>query len=131
MDLAIIILFEGKTVSLASNPQNLGDQVSVFITLSDRVAQLYSQAAGSLFVALYASQGYGGGILTRLQRGRSVDIRIEPIWGFPFYLWLHEHSWLFVLKHSIFGFPIECKKNLIFIYKSSMYNFNIRAYHNR
>jgi hypothetical protein len=30
------------------------------------VAQLYSQALGSLFVASYDSQGYGGGILTRL-----------------------------------------------------------------
>jgi hypothetical protein len=33
---------------------------------SDRVAQLYPQALGSLFVAFYDSQGYGGGILTRL-----------------------------------------------------------------
>jgi hypothetical protein len=32
---------------------------------SDGVAQLYPQAQGSLFVAL-DSQGYGGGILTRL-----------------------------------------------------------------
>jgi hypothetical protein len=36
---------------------------------SDRVAQLYPQASGSLFVAFYYSQGYGGGILTRLQKG--------------------------------------------------------------
>jgi hypothetical protein len=31
---------------------------------SDRMAQLYLQAPGSLFVAFYDSQGYGGGILT-------------------------------------------------------------------
>jgi hypothetical protein len=30
------------------------------------VAQLYPLALGSLFVASYDSQGYGGGILTRL-----------------------------------------------------------------
>jgi hypothetical protein len=33
----------------------------------NRVAQLYPQALGSLFVASYVSQGYGGGIPTRLQ----------------------------------------------------------------
>jgi hypothetical protein len=36
---------------------------------SDRVAQLYPQAPGSLSVACYHSQGYGGGILTRLLMG--------------------------------------------------------------
>jgi hypothetical protein len=33
---------------------------------SDRVAQLYPQALGSLFIASYDSQGYGGGIITSL-----------------------------------------------------------------
>jgi hypothetical protein len=32
----------------------------------DRMAHLYLQAPGSLFVAFYDSQGYGGGVLTRL-----------------------------------------------------------------
>jgi hypothetical protein len=32
----------------------------------DRVAQLYPQAPDSHFVAFYDSQGYDGGILTRL-----------------------------------------------------------------
>jgi hypothetical protein len=36
---------------------------------SDRVAQLYRQALGSLFVALYSSQGYGGGIQAHLHTG--------------------------------------------------------------
>jgi hypothetical protein len=36
---------------------------------SDRVAQLYPQAPGSLFVAFYDSQDYGGGILTHLHTG--------------------------------------------------------------
>jgi hypothetical protein len=36
---------------------------------SDRVAQLYPQTPGSLLVALYDSQGYGGGILTHLHAG--------------------------------------------------------------
>jgi hypothetical protein len=45
---------------------NLEDQIPVFISPRNRVAQLYSQALGSLFVASYDSQGYGGGIWPRL-----------------------------------------------------------------
>jgi hypothetical protein len=35
------------------------------------VAQLYPQAPGSVFVAYYGSQGYGGGILARLHAGNN------------------------------------------------------------
>jgi hypothetical protein len=35
----------------------------------DRVAQLYPQAPGSIFVAFYDSMGYGGVILTSLHAG--------------------------------------------------------------
>jgi hypothetical protein len=45
---------------------NLEDQVPVFIYPRNRVARLYPQALGSLFVASYDSQGYGGGIRLRL-----------------------------------------------------------------
>jgi hypothetical protein len=48
---------------------NLEDRVYVFMSTSDRVAQLYSQAPGSLFVALCDLKGFGGGILTRLHMG--------------------------------------------------------------
>jgi hypothetical protein len=41
---------------------NLKDQVPVFISSRNMVARLYMQALGSLFVASYDSQGYGGGI---------------------------------------------------------------------
>jgi hypothetical protein len=41
---------------------NLEDQVPVIISPRNRVAWLYPQAVGSLFVASYDSQGYGGGI---------------------------------------------------------------------
>jgi hypothetical protein len=41
---------------------NLQDQVLVFISPRTRVARLYPRARGSLFVASYDSQGYGGGI---------------------------------------------------------------------
>jgi hypothetical protein len=48
---------------------NLEGQVPVFISPRNRVAKLYPRALGSLFVASYDSQGYGGGILTLLHTG--------------------------------------------------------------
>jgi hypothetical protein len=51
---------------LISESPKLEDQIPVFITPRNRVAQLYPWAMGSLFVASYDSQGYGMGILTRL-----------------------------------------------------------------
>jgi hypothetical protein len=39
---------------------------------SDKVAQLYPQAPGSLFDAFYDSHGYDGGILTRLHTGSNL-----------------------------------------------------------
>jgi hypothetical protein len=41
---------------------NLEGQAPLFISSRNRVTQLYPQALGSLFVASYDSQGYGGGI---------------------------------------------------------------------
>jgi hypothetical protein len=48
---------------------NLENQVLVFISPRNIVAQLYPQALSSLFVASYALQGYGGGIRTCLHSG--------------------------------------------------------------
>jgi hypothetical protein len=48
---------------------NLEGQAPVFISPRNRVAQLYPQAMGSLFVASYDSQGYGGGLRTSLHTG--------------------------------------------------------------
>jgi hypothetical protein len=41
---------------------NLEGQVSVFISSRNRIARLYPQALGSIFVTSYDSQGYGGDI---------------------------------------------------------------------
>jgi hypothetical protein len=41
------------------------------------VAQLYPRALGNLHVACYDSQGYGGGILTYLHMGQSVEVKVE------------------------------------------------------
>jgi hypothetical protein len=48
---------------------SLEGQVPIFISPRNRVARLYPQALGSLFVASYDSQGYGGGIRTSLHAG--------------------------------------------------------------
>jgi hypothetical protein len=61
LDFAIIIFYTARSSALRPT-SNLEDQVPVFMFPSDRVAQLYPQAPGSLFVALYYSQGYGEGI---------------------------------------------------------------------
>jgi hypothetical protein len=49
---------------------NLEGQVPVFISLRNRVARLYPQALGSLFVASHDSKGYGGDIRPRLHMDR-------------------------------------------------------------
>jgi hypothetical protein len=41
-----------------------------------RVAQLYPQTPGSLYIAFYASQGYGGGISTHLHIGHIIKFTI-------------------------------------------------------
>jgi hypothetical protein len=45
------------------------DRVPIFMSAIDRLARLYPHALGSILVAFYDSQGYGGGILTRLHTG--------------------------------------------------------------
>jgi hypothetical protein len=72
---AVILWFEFRSthdhilLSQIRGSPNLEGQVPVFISPRERVAQLYSQALGSLFVASYDSQGYGGDIRPRLHTG--------------------------------------------------------------
>jgi hypothetical protein len=65
LDFATITLLQSKVVRLTSNP-NLKDQVPVSMSPSERVAQLYPEALGSLFIAFYDSQGYGESTVTHL-----------------------------------------------------------------
>jgi hypothetical protein len=58
-----ILLFQIRDFS------NLEGQVPVFISPRIRVARLYHQALGSLFVDSYDSQGYGGVVRRRLHTG--------------------------------------------------------------
>jgi hypothetical protein len=54
---------------------NLEDQVPVFISPRNRVAQLYPQTLGFLFVISYDSQGYGGGIRPHIHTGMNWSVR--------------------------------------------------------
>jgi hypothetical protein len=69
---------EHISLSQIRDSPSLEGQVPVFISPRNRVAQLYSQALGSLFVASYDSQGYGGGYRTRLHEGlTSIEAETE------------------------------------------------------
>jgi hypothetical protein len=59
------------TVSDSGLPQPGG---TGYMSPKNRVAQLYPQALGSLFVASYDSQGYGGDIRNRLHAGSRIGI---------------------------------------------------------
>jgi hypothetical protein len=49
-------------LSQTGDSPNLEGQVPVFISRRNKVSRLYTQALGSIFIASYDSQGYGGGI---------------------------------------------------------------------
>jgi hypothetical protein len=61
---------------------NLEGQVLIF--KSNRTAQLYHQALGSLFVASYDSQGYGGGIRPLLHTGTPLVESQELLYDWRF-----------------------------------------------
>jgi hypothetical protein len=89
---AVILRFESRGTharilqSQIRDSPNLEGQVPVFISPRNRVAQLHPQALGSLFVASYDSQGYGGGIRPRLHTGLFV-VRIT------IYILIHYSLW--------------------------------------
>jgi hypothetical protein len=62
------------------------DQVPVFMSPSDRVAQLSPQELGFLFIAFYDSQGYGGGILTHLHIRTEIDTAYSLCVHYVFYV---------------------------------------------
>jgi hypothetical protein len=63
------MFLQSKVVDLVPNPPSLEVQVSVVMSPSDRVSQLYLQAAGSIFVAFCYSQGCSGNVPIRLHTG--------------------------------------------------------------
>jgi hypothetical protein len=69
-------------LSLIRDSANQERQVPVFISPRNRLGQLYPQALGSIFIAFYDSQGYDGGIRTRLHTGLlsclSLSLMLRP-----------------------------------------------------
>jgi hypothetical protein len=55
----------------------LEGQVPLFISPRESVTRLYPQALGSLFVAFYDSQDYGGGIRLRLHTGHGFPDSLQ------------------------------------------------------
>jgi hypothetical protein len=70
---------------------NLEGQVPVFLSHRSMVAQLYPQSLGSLFIASYVSQGYGGNIGHRLYTGfPSLTFSVSRLL-LRLYVFLHEN----------------------------------------
>jgi hypothetical protein len=84
---------------------NFEGQVPVFITPRNRAAQLYTQELGSLFVASYDSQGYGGGIRPCLHTG-SIVFLITILHGLRRKHRLNKVTILFVTAGTCI--PIRC-----------------------
>jgi hypothetical protein len=61
-------------LSRIRDSSNLEGQVPVLVSPRKMVVQLYPKARGSLFIASYDSQGYGGGVRTRLDTGITSDL---------------------------------------------------------
>jgi hypothetical protein len=59
---------------------NLEGQVPIFISPRNKVAQLYSKELGSIFVASYNSQGYGGGIWPCLHMGWDSSVVLQALY---------------------------------------------------
>jgi hypothetical protein len=57
---------------------NLEGQVPEFISPRNRVAQLYHQTLGSIFVAPHESHAYSGGIRTRFHAG--IEASFTDMW---------------------------------------------------
>jgi hypothetical protein len=71
-------------LSQTGDSPNIEGQVPVFMYLRYRVTLLYPQALNSRFVAFYDSQGYGGGVRTRLHTGSRYRVFLSSgRIGFP------------------------------------------------
>jgi hypothetical protein len=85
--LAIAVILRSKSrgthdhilLSQVWDSPNLEGQVPVFISPMNRLAQLYPQALGSLFVTSCDSQGYSGGIGPFLHAGGIYVNRWNPM----------------------------------------------------
>jgi hypothetical protein len=112
---------------------NLEDQVSIFISLSDKVAQLYPWALASFFITFCNLQGYSGGTLAHLHTWVvSHIISVNNGWFMSLFTWTFEFvlSCLFaelpeVLLHTL-NSTHNCKAcslhNLLCLWLSASYS---------
>jgi hypothetical protein len=76
LDFAIIISLTEQGREPRVQPPSGGSDLCIYVH-DDGVAHLYPQAPSSLFFVFYDSQGFGGGILTRLHVGRKLIIVLQ------------------------------------------------------
>jgi hypothetical protein len=96
-----------QVLSQIRDSPNLEGQVPVFISPRNRVVQLYLQALGSLFVASYDSQGYGGSIRPCIYTGfwfRSYEC-VE--------IYLHSPIHVYGIVHKYRGYIFTTASRLV------------------
>jgi hypothetical protein len=80
------MFLQSKVINLTINPQPGGPGPCIYIP-HWQGGQVIPQAPGFLFIAFYDTQGYGGGILTRLHTG-ATSLTSIPILSSHLHLWL-------------------------------------------
>jgi hypothetical protein len=73
LDFATIVFYLARSSAFHPTPHNLKDQVLVFMSPSDRVAQVWPQAPCFPFHRLCDSQRYGRGVPTCLHTEMTID----------------------------------------------------------
>jgi hypothetical protein len=108
----VILLSESRgthdhiLLSQIRDSPNLEGQVPVFISLGNRVVQLYPQALGSIFVASYDSQSYGGSIPHKkhypaaTKPNRLMLLRKESLFIVRTIRNTHTHTHIYIYKLS-------------------------------
>jgi hypothetical protein len=81
LDFVTLTFLQSKIVSLASNPQP-GEPGACIYVSQWHGGPVIRPAPGSLFVSFYDSQGYGGGILTRLHTEISLLLMNQYVTAF-------------------------------------------------
>jgi hypothetical protein len=104
---AVILMSESRgthdhiLLSQVRDSSNLEGQVPSFKSPRNRIAQLYTQALGSLFVTSYESQGYGGGIRPSLHTGSPSSLEsLKSLHG-SLYRLAHVHGIFCLLRLSV------------------------------
>jgi hypothetical protein len=90
-------------LSQIRDSDNLEGEVSVFVSPRNRLTRLYTQALGSLYVTSYNSQGYSGGIRTRLHMGRCFSDPLQENVGLVGVPQLSHECVIYIISNLLFA----------------------------